>query len=490
MLGGMNTTATREHRAFVSGTVAGLLALVALPAPAGAQSVARPDVREEILGYDSARSVLVYVERTQSIVASFAHVAIVEVSANGTPHRNQLTTPQDLEACRPAAPGAGAGAAVAPGGPSPLAGGASLAARGTAAGSSAPASPACAFVESRVRDQITAARARLTAGVVLPVTSAAPSTGCSRVFAPREFSIGTSPAQSARFDLAPDGQATTLTLASGTRRNAAVLLPVAGVTSGSIVGRATYDRLADARQIPGTSQYAVLLRSDSCTPENAAVPALAMLVPAPPPPEEPMVPLGHAELSEAAVLHAVAPRARRSGSSWADNNGPVTYDNAWTLPDGRVLVQYTHHSPSGSPSTQFASFALFDNSGGRLRYLTHVPPSGENPVFTGSGQEAFAVDLDHDGRSEVFLRTMTTSNTESGALIAYDDAHLTVVWRGRLRGADPTGAPGITSDGRRCVPGLERDAVVLRCTSETPGVPQVIRRLRFNGGAVSIVDER
>jgi hypothetical protein len=474
-----------SHRAAAS-LLALAVATAAAPrasAQAGAPAPAAPHVaslREEILGYDPARGVLAYVEHGPSPLAGFSHVTVVELAPGAPPRRIRLTTDEDVNQCRATRD-------------------ASVATR--------------TAIEARVARDLDAIRARYQQGAVVPVSEHAPAGGACRIapFAPREFALEQGPA--VRVTVAPDGTRSTVALVAGERVGAATEVPAVTLTSGTTTIRAPYDRVADARELPGTDAIAVLLRSDACTPEGARVPAIAVLVAAPPPPERPLAALPHAELSEAAVIHALARRARRRTldevSGWFEGRTRVVFDNAWTLPSPggeRILVQYSRHDPDLSPlladaGQAGARFALISREGGRLRVVAQLAPPAQENVFEGTGQEAYEADLDGDGRPEVVVRSRLRADGEVATVLRWTESDLQFIWRGTT-GLDERAAPtGAQAEVRRCTLGLDGQTLVSRCQVEMhrpnaapDAMPlsraRLVQRIRWNGGALQITQER
>lgn len=454
--------------------------------PGNAEVAHAPQVAiEEILGWDPARGVMVYVERAPSGVAGFDHAALVEVArAGGPPRRVALTTDTDVAQVR----------------------GASAATRAMVRSA----------IEARVLRDVAAARARLQACSLLPVSlrGAAGAGSCRRApFEPREFDVGEGIV--GRVVVTPDATRVTVTLHASGRASPESELPSVTLTSAQGTTQAPYDRIADAREIPGTDLIALLLRSDACTPEGTRVPARGLIVSAPPPPETPLRALVHAELAEVAVMRALAPRARRRTvdevSGYFEGRARVVFDNAWVLPPEngaeRILVQFTRQSADLSPLVADAGqantgFAIVTRgAGGRLRVIaTLVPPFNEN-VFEGTGQEAFATDLDGDGRPEVIVRARHGRGDEVTTLLRVAGDRLQYVWRG-ISAADDRAAPlGAQAQVRRCTVGVDNRTLVLRCIEETyparapaeappTTIVRVVQRVQWNGGVVTVTEER
>lgn len=434
--------------------------------------------REEILGFDPARHALLYVEHSPSGLAGFPHVTLVEIAPHVPPRRIRLTTDEDIRQIR------GAGDA------------------GTSVRSA---------IEARIQRDIDAARTRLQPGSVIPVSERQRTNGCRRApFAPRDFSL--EGVGIARVTVTTDGTGSTVSLSSDGREGPGTEVPAVTLTTTTTTVRAPYDRVADVRELPGTDLFAVLLHSDACTPDNVPVPATAVLVAPPPPPERPLAPLTHAELSEAAVVRALARRARRrtvdETTGWYEGRTRIVFDNAWILPSAsgdRILVQYTRVDPELSPllaeaGQAHALFALITQQRGRIRVLAQLaPPLNEN-VFEGTGQEAHSADLDGDGRPEIIVRARHRDG-EIATVLRWTDNDLQFVWRTNTQ-LDERALPTTTrAEVRRCTLGVDGHTLVSRCQVEyhRPGAPRdalptarslLVQRVQWNGGAVRITEER
>lgn len=431
--------------------------------------------REEIVGYDANLQAVTYVERAPSPVGGFAHVALVTVNARGERTRVALTTNVDEDRLR-------------------------------------TSRDAGIFreIDARVARSITDARARLGGGgTVLPaIETNAPASAARCVSAPyaaREFTIGDLGV--ARVAPAADERSTRIQITRSGRTGAAVDVPAVSVMEAR-TGRALfvpYNRVADARELPGTDKIALLLRSDACTPEGVAPMVSAVLID--PPGDQPLAPLEHAELTDAEAMRALAPRARRRTvdevSGFYERDGTrVVYDNAWRVPGAYdlLLVQFARHDRNMSPTIAMsghaaAHYALVRTSGRRPELVFQFAPSVAHS-FEGVGQEAFSADLDGDSRPEAIVRVRAQDGSEYVTVLRVSDHDLNFVWAGEVNidgrrgGANQCCANNVV---RRCAMGLDNRALVLRCRHDTfSGIgPEArlvtsrvrVERLRFNGGS-------
>ncbi len=449
-----------------------------LIAPLDARAQARA-VHEEILGVDPARGVLAYVERSPSPLTTFPTVAIVEVSRDGSVNRIRLTTDEDVAQCR--------------------------------ATHDAPATRGA--IDARVLRDIESARSRYRIGSVLPVAQPLGAGPCTR--APFARGQATLPDQLAiTIEPTPDGASTHLVLTRNGRPGAPVDVPSVTLTQGATVTRAPYNRIADVRELPGSDDFAVLLRSDACTPEGQSVPVRAIRMAAPPYPERPLQPLTHVELSEADVIRAVAPQARRrvveETSGWYVGRARIVFDNAWAVPgpgDERILIQYTRVEPDMPPPTveagqAYAQFALATrNSAGRIRVVHQLAPPTRDNVFEGTGQEAFLADLDGDGTTEAVVRARYRPDSEALSVIHVASDSLQYVWRGQTMLDERTSQLATNANWRRCDVGLDGHQLVLRCrtavyrpnaaaSDEPVSRGRLVQRIGWNGGIVAVDEQR
>lgn len=435
-------------------------------------------VREEIVGYDVALQALTYVERTPTSVGGFSHSALITVNSRGERTRVALTTTVDEDRLR-----------------------------------TSRDPQIFREIDARVVRSVTEARARLGGGgSILPASELnAPNPAPRCVSAPlsaREFSIG----DLGVVRLAPtaDERSTRIQLTrSGRSGNAVDVNAVAMVEGRS--GRTLYipyNRVADARELPGTDKVALLLRSDACTPEGAAPMVSAVLLD--PPGDQPLAPLEHAELTEADVMRLLAPRARRRTvdevSGWYERDRTrIVYDNAWRLPDSYnlLLVQFSRHPQSMSPTISMsghaqAHYALVRTGGRRPELLFQFAPSVTG-TYEGVGQEAFGADLDGDSRPEVIVRVRTQDGSEHITILRVSDRDLNFAWTGELNiDGRRGGVSNCCSNNvvRRCALGIEGRALIMRCRHETySGVGSDARvvssrvrieRLRYNGGSAAL----
>lgn len=435
-------------------------------------------VREEIVGYDAALQALTYVERAPTSVQGFWHSALVTVSARGERTRVALTTAVDEDRLR-------------------------------------TTRDAAIFreIDGRVARSIAEARARLGGGgSILPaaeLNAVTPAPRCvSAPLSAREFSIGD--LGTVRLAPAADERSTRIQLSRDGRAGAAVDVPAVTVLeprSGRSLS-VPYNRVADARELPGTDKVALLLRSDVCTPEG--VPAMVIGVLVDPPGDPPLTPLEHAELTEVEAMRVLAPRARRRTvdevTGFYERNGArVVYDNAWRLPGvyDLLLVQFSRHERNLSPTITMsghapAHFALVRTSGRRPELVFQFSPSSSLSI-EGVGQEAFSADLDGDGRPEVIVRARAQDGGEYLTVLRVTPSDINFAWAGEVNIDGRRGAVSqccANNVVRRCAVGLDGRALILRCRHETysgvgPDARLVssrvrIERLRYNGGSASL----
>ena len=231
------------------------------------------------------------------------------------------------------------------------------------------------------------------------------------------------------------------------------------------------------------------------------MPARAIWVAEPPTAEQPLRPLESAELTEGTVIRALAPQAHRTTidevAAFYDRRTRVVFDTAWRLPtspDERYLVQYTRIEPDMPPPVVdagqvYARFAVVAPDGhGRLRVVSQLTPPAAQNVFEGTGQEAFAADLNHDGREEVFVRAHYRPDSELITVLAVSaDDTLQFLWRGSVTSSDP-----VSAERRRCTAGTDSEGLVLRCVVEPRqgDASRVVQRIRWTGGTLSVTEER
>jgi hypothetical protein len=460
-------------------TLAGITAIIAAGVGAPVAFAQSQTAHEEILGVDPQRGVVAYVERSPSSLPAFATVTLVEVGRDGTQNRIRLTTDEDVNQCR--------------------------------ASHDAPSTRGP--IDARVARDIESARSRYRGGTVLPVSQPLGATGCSRApFARSEASLPDSLA--IEVEPASDGSSTRLTMQRNGRSAPTVDVPSVTLTQGANVTRAPYNRIADVRELPGVDEFAVLLRSDACTPEGQAVPVRLVRIAAPPYPERPLQPMTHAELAEGEIIRALAPRARRrvveEVSGWYEGRTRVVFDNAWSIPgpgDERILVQYTRVDPDMPPPVvdagqANAQFALVTRSGsGRLRVLSQLAPPTRENVFEGSGQEAFPADLDGDAMPELVVRTRYRPDSELLTLLHVAGDSLQFVWRGQTMLDERTMQTATNPNWRHCDVGLDGSQLVSRCrtavyrpnagaNADPISRGRLVQRVRWNGGVVSVNEER
>lgn len=434
--------------------------------------------REEIVGYDANAQAVTYVERTPSAVGGFAHAALVTVNARGERTRITLTTNVDEDRLRTSR------------------------------------DPAIfREIDARVVRSIADARTRLGGGgSVLPATEVNPASGGARCvnapYAARDFTVGD--VGVVRLAPAADERSTRIQLSRSGRSGAAVDAPAVSVVEAR-TGRSLfvpYNRVADARELPGTDKIALLLRSDACTPEGVSTIVSAVLVD--PPGDQPLAPLEHAELTDAEAMRVLAPRARRRTvdevSGFFERDGTrVVYDNAWRVPGSHdlLLVQFSRHDRNMSPTIAMsghaaAHYALVRTSGRRPELVFQFAPSVAHS-FEGVGQEAFSADLDGDGRPEAIVRVRAQDGSEYVTVLRMSDHDLNFAWAGevsidgRRGGASQCCANNVV---RRCAMGLDNRALVLRCRHDTYSavgpdgriVSSRVRveRLRYNGGSAAL----
>jgi hypothetical protein len=436
-------------------------------------------VREEIVGYDVGLSALTYVERNPSGVGGFSHSALVTVNSRGERTRVALTTAVDEDRLRT---------------------------------SHDPA--IFREIDARVQRSVTDARARLGGGgSILPAAELNGPTSAPRCYsAPysaREFSIGDLGV--VRLVPSPDERSTRIQLSRAGRSGAAidqnavsVLDPRAGCSL-----FVPYNRVADARELPGTDRVALLLRSDACTPEGVSTMVSGVLLD--PPGDQPLPPLEHAEFTEADAMRVLAPRARRRTvdevSGWYERDRTrVVYDNAWRIPGSYelLLVQFSRHPSTMSPTLAMsghaqAHFALVRTGGRRPELLFQFAPSVTG-AFEGVGQEAFSADLDGDSRPEVIVRVRTQDQSEHVTILRTSEHDLNFAWAGELNVDGRRGGVSQCCSNnvvRRCTLGLDGRALIMRCRHEAysaasgPDARVVssrvrIERLRYNGGSAAL----
>lgn len=434
-------------------------------------------VREEIVGYDTVQQAVVYVERMPSAVGGFSHATLVTVTARNERTRVNLTTSVDVDRLRTSR--------------DPV---------------------IFREIDARIQRSVADARLRLGGGgVVLPaaeVNAPTPSPRCvSAPFGTREFTVGDM--GTVQLTPAQDERSTRVNFRRNGRNGVAVDVPAVGVieptTSRTLY--VPYNRIADARELPGTDKIALLLRSDACTPESS-VPAVSVVL-VDPPGDTPLAPLEHAELTDADAMRALAPRARRRTvddvEGWYERRTRVVYDNAWRVPGSYdlLLVQYSRHEESLPPTVSMsghapAHYALVRTGGRRPQVLFQFAPS-VRAAFEGVGQEAFGADLDGDGRPEVIVRVRAQDGSEYATVLRVTEHDINFAWAGEV---NVDGRRGGTSQCcannmvRRCSIGVDNRALVLRCRHETynglgPDARLVtsrvrIERLRYNGGSASL----
>ncbi len=436
-------------------------------------------IHEEILGVDLRRNVVAYVERSPTVLSTFSHVAIVEVASDGTMQRVRLTTDEDITQCR-----------------------------------ARDAGSTCAAVNARIQRDIDAARGRLQPASVLPVSQPLGSGSCVRApFAASQASLPDGLA--IRVEPAADGSTTRLTFSRNGRGAPPIDVPSVTVTQGGTQVRAPYDRIADVRELPNGENYAVLLRSDACTPEGQAVPVRLIRLAPPPYAERALQPLVHAEFTESEIVRALSPRARRrtvdETAGWYDRQTRIVFDNAWALPptsgSERFLVQFTRVEPDMPPpivdaGQAYAQFAIFTrNERGALRVIAQISPAARDNVFEGNGQEAMTADLDGDGRAEIVVRARYRPDGEIATVLRVSDDAVQFVWRGQIL-LDERRAPTATNPtSRRCDMGVDGTTLVLRCRVATyrpnaaPNDPpltagRLVQRLQWNGAIATVTEER
>lgn len=435
-------------------------------------------VREEIVGYDVSLQALTYVERTPTSVGGFSHSALITVNSRGERNRVTLTTTVDEDRLRTSRDG-----------------------------------NIFREIDARVVRSVNEARARLGGGgSILPaseVNAANPAPRCmSAPLSAREFSIGDLGV--VRLAPTPDERSTRIQLTRGGRSGSAVDVNAVAMVEGRS-GRTLfipYNRVADARELPGTDRVALLLRSDACTPEGAAPMVSAVLLD--PPGDPPLAPLEHAELMEADAMRLLAPRARRRTvdevSGWYERDRTrIVYDNAWRIPGSYdlLLVQFSRHIPSLSPTISMsghahAHYALVRTGGRRPQLVFQFAPSVTG-TFEGVGQEAFGADLDGDGRGEVIVRVRTQDGSEHITILRTSDHDLNFAWAGELNiDGRRGGVSSCCSNNvvRRCTLGIDGRTLIMRCRHETyAGVASDARvvssrvrieRLRYNGGSAAL----
>jgi hypothetical protein len=444
---------------------------------ANGEAFSRSSVREEIVGFDAALQTLVYVERMPSGLAGFSHATLVSVSERNERSRVPLTTATDVERLR------------------------------------ITRDPALfREIDGRIARAVDEARARLGAGAVLPAVETDARVAAGRCASPplsaRTFAVGD--VGVVRVTPSADERSSRLQFLRGSLGSNVVDVPSVSLVEPA-TGRAIlapYDRVADARELPGTDRIALLLRSDRCAPEGAHPVVTAALLE--PPPDAPLPPLEHAEWTDSQALRLLAPRARRRTvdevDGWFERNGTrVVYDNAWRVPNepDLLLVQFSRHDRSLSPTVAMSGhapshFALARSRRGRWEMIFQFAPSVRG-AYEGASQEATTADLDGDGRPEVFVRARAQDGSEYLTLLRVSPVDLQYVWStevaidGRRGGASACCANNVT---RRCRIGLDGRSLVLRCRHDTwsgtgPDARVVssrvrIERVRYNGGTASI----
>lgn len=479
--GGGNGNASGTGGASASGGFGGAGASVDAGARASApvvQSFPPSQAREEIVGYDGALGALTYVERTPTRVGGFAQTALIAVNTRGERNRIPLTTNVDEDRLR-------------------------------------TSRDAGIFreIDARVVRSIAEARARLGGGgSVLPVSEVNPRSNPSQCvhapYAAREFTLGD--LGTVRLTVAPDERSTRIQVTRAGRSGTAVDIPAVAFTTGASGQQLfiPYNRVADARELPGTDRLAVLLRSDACTPEGVQSMVSGVLLD--PPGDQPLPPLEHVELTEADVLRVIAPRARRRTidevSGWYDRDRTrVVYDNAWRVPGSYELavVQFSRHPPSLSPTIAMsghasAHYALFRTGGRRPEMIFQFAPSVTG-VYEGISQEALGADLDGDGRPEVIIRARMQDDAEHLVVLRTSESDLNFAWTGEVNVDGRRGGVSQCCTNnvvRHCSVGLDGRSLILRCRHETySGIgPEArvvssrvrIERLRYNGGSAAL----
>jgi hypothetical protein len=446
-------------------------------APSGGGGFPSSTVREEIVGFDGSSQTLVYVERMPSGLGGFSHATLVSVSERNERTRVPLTTVTDVERLRTSR------------------------------------DPAIfREIDARIARAVADARARLGVGATLAAIETEarpPGVRCvNPPYATRTFAIGHLGA--VQITPSADERASRLQFRRGNNGSTAIDVPsitlVEPATGRAIL--APYDRIADARELPGTDRIAVLLRSDRCTPDGAHPVVAAALID--PPPDAPLPPLERAEWTEAQAMRLLAPRARRRTvdevDGWYERDGTrVVYDNAWRVPNEPelLLVQFSRHDRSLSPTVAMGGhapshFALARSRRGRWEIVFQFAPSVRG-AYEGAAQEASSADLDGDGRPEVLVRARAHDGSEYLTLLRVSPVDLHFVWSaevaidGRRGGASACCAGNVT---RRCRMGLDGAALVLRCRHDTwsgTGADAHVtvsrvreERVRYNGGTASI----
>src|SRR5262249_40365143 len=148
--------------------------------------------------------------------------------------------------------------------------------------------------------------------------------------------------------------------------------------------------------------------------------------------------------------------------------------------------------------TAAARFALLEPRGRELRVVSQlVPPPGEN-VFEGTGVEAYATDLDGDGRPEVVVRARYQPGGEVPTLLQNAEQALQCLWRATTAADERAGGTAAQPEVRRCTVGEDAGpTLVVRCEIERYAVgaardsqplsrARLVQRVRFNGGALQV----
>ena len=460
---------------------AGRAATTVAPHDAGPPAPAAPYTggpREELLGYDPVRGVYAYVERMTTSAPGFIQYTIVELTREGNAQRLRLTTDGDLSQYR--------------------------------ATQNSPTTRS--LIESRVQHDIDAARARFRPGTIVPVPQLYVGSGCLRPpYNRTDQTLGDG--IHVLIQPSPDASTASVRLVENNREGAAeeVISPM--IYTGTTTLHVPFTRVADAREIPGEDAYFLLLRSDACVPATSPVPARAVRLALPPPAERPLQALAHAELQEFAILRALVPRVRRrvvdETPGFYEGSARIIFDNAWQLSptgaDERILVQYTRVEPDLSPvvvesGQALARFAVVSRNGsGRFRVLSQlIPPMNEN-VFEGNGQEAFPVDIDGDGQTEIVMRTVYRPDNSLATVLRLQGDMLQFAWRGNTGFDERRERPGLAANVRRCTLGVDGRTLVVRChvatyapnagpNAEPTARGRLVQRLESRGGVFLLTE--